>query len=158
MKTLSEKQVLRKFKTNKKKMIEILGVKSTLDSDLTDLGKKLFDSMYLGTFSQDNLPWSKIKKKNSIYAIINTDTSKGPGVHWVALAITPKTIYIWDSYGRNAERLLPKLTKQIKGKKIKIREADPDKDQSDSSEICGALCLAWLSCVKQLGIRNSLKI
>jgi hypothetical protein len=163
--TIREKNVMKVFNVHKKAMLKSMGHNITSSTILNDKGNQLFNNivangnMYLGTFSQDNLPWHKIKnKKKPIMAIINTDVANKPGVHWVALYITPKTIYIWDSYGRDTNKLLPVFAKQMKFYKIKSKDADPDKNQTNTSKICGQLCLSFLSTVKQVGIRNALLI
>jgi hypothetical protein len=153
---LTEKEVMKIFNKHKKMLIQLVGTKSTTDTQLNTIGNKLFGRQYLGTFSQDNFPWQKVRTDS--FAIINTDTQGKAGVHWVAVYATAKTIYIWDSYGRNSKQLLPIFTKQVLTRKLKFKDSDPDADQSKKSQICGQICMAWMLTVKQLGIANALKV
>ena len=53
---------------------------------------------FLGAFSYDQLPKSR-KKMFSL--IINTDSSRESGSHWIALVYKNNIYYFIDSYGRN---------------------------------------------------------
>ena len=75
--------------TTYKKVLKILryrygnGVKT--DDELTQIGIHHFGAVYIGTFAYDE--YAKMLKKLPEYgfAIVNTDDSKGYGVHWVAI-------------------------------------------------------------------------
>ena len=156
MPTLTEKEVLKVFNKHKRKLIKLMGTKSTTDSQLNTVGNALFGRQYIGTYSQDNLKFNKIKNKSM--AIINTDTQGKGGTHWVALYFTPKTVYIWDSYGRSSRVLLPIFTKQLSTRKLKFIDSDPDVDQSKRSEICGQICMSILLTINEVGVRNAMKV
>jgi hypothetical protein len=158
---LSEKEVLKSFNKHKKALIKAIGTKSTTDRQLDTMGKQRFGAKYLGTFSQDNIPWKQVNSAlnfNNAFAIINTDTVGKAGVHWVGLYVTAKTVYIWDSYGRKSKTLLPIFVKQLKTRKHRFKDSDSDTDQSKKSQICGQLCLSWILTVKELGIMNAMKV
>ena len=55
------------------------------------------DDNYLGTFPLDRLPELPYKFPKSI--IINTDQSNKPGDHWIAIILTEKHAYYFDSFG-----------------------------------------------------------
>ena len=55
------------------------------------------DDNYLGTFPLDRLPELPNKFPKSI--IINTDQSNKPGDHWIAIILTEKHAYYFDSFG-----------------------------------------------------------
>ena len=150
MVVLTEKQVMRVFNKYKKQMISVLGNKVTIDSQLTTVGKHLFGPLYVGTFSQSYKPKAKPSKQ---MFIINVDTKGMPGTHWVAVFKNGKTYYMYDSFGRRSHRLLPVFS----GGRLVI-DSDRDAEQHPSTDICGPLWLAWLSTVKDLGIRNALKV
>ena len=147
---MNEQQVMKHFNTYKKGLIAKLGTKATTDKQLTTVGKSLFGSKYIGTFSSDYKPRKTPSKQ---YFIINVDGEQLPGSHWLGIVKNNNTYYIFDSYGRSAKRLIPNFAG---GKHI--IETDPDVDQSKTSDICGALCLAWLCTVDKLGIRAALKV
>ena len=52
---------------------------------------------YLGTFPLDRLP--DLPKKFPKSIIINTDKSNRPGDHWIAIVLTEKHAYYFDSFG-----------------------------------------------------------
>ena len=139
------------FRAFKKELISRLGNKALYDDEIDKVGKQLF-KQWRGVNSQD-----KIVYKPG-YQIINIDTSKMKGSHWVALYIKGKNIYVYDSFGRETNTLLKILTKQAKAKKFKIINADLDPEQRNTSEVCGPLSLAWLLTVKHFGITNAMKI
>jgi hypothetical protein len=135
------------------KYVKELGNHALNTTELNNMGKHLFRSKYLGTVPQDNVTFGK-----SGYMIVNTDTSKGKGKHWVALYITPKTVYVYDSYGRKTSTLLKVLTRQAKLRKIKLVDSRRDAEQANNTVVCGHMSLAWLTVVKMMGIRQALKI
>jgi hypothetical protein len=115
------------------------------------LGKKLFGKRYIGTFSQDYKPQ---KKPTCQYFIINNQLKGQPGEHWIAIVKNGNTYYIYDSFARHAERLIPIFSKN----KLIIESDKTDSEQRGKSEICGALCLSFIATAYELGIRNALKI
>ena len=140
------------FRIYKNELIQKLGRKA-LNSDTIDkYGKLLFQSKYKGCFAQDQ----KFEKKSGYY-IINSDLEKGPGLHWVALILTAKTAYIYDSFSRDPKKLLPHLLQHLSNYKI-VSSDRKDKEQKGDSAICGHNCLAFLLTTQKLGIRSALKI
>ena len=151
---MSEQQAEAAFKQCSKKIISVMGKKETTGQQLQDMAKQLFGHRFIGIFAQNEIPLGR-----SGMLIANTDISSEPGTHWVALLLTPKTVYIYDSFGRSATKLMKILTKNAIAKKIKIVNSDlSDKEQKEASAICGQLSISWLVVVKLLGIRTALKI
>jgi len=137
------------------------GVKGTMYSDdLERIAKKIFGSRFISVASVDTAP----KAKSGQMAIINVSPSTDPkGSHWVALYKQGKegkqTIYIYDSYSRDSKSLLPTLVKQIKGKGMKYVDSDRlDKEQTVTERNCAIRSISWLSVVRDLGIKQALKI
>ena len=59
---------------------------------------KFADKTFLGVYPRDQLPQVK---KVPCSAVINTDTSRGPGQNWIAFYIDEKRVCkFFDSYGR----------------------------------------------------------
>ena len=141
------------FKRYKNKYLRVLGNKALYDDELQRIGKEQLKP-FNGVYPQD-----KFINKNG-YQIINTSNSDDmKGEHWVALYKTPKNLYVYDSFGRNTNNLLPGLTKKMKGGgNIKIIDSDYDKEQRGESQVCGQLCMSWLCVVRDLGIRKALQI
>ena len=62
-------------------------------------------SGFIGTFPFDELP-AKPSSSADFSVIINTDSSKGPGEHWLALVRKGSIYYFHDSYGRGPNDML----------------------------------------------------
>ncbi len=140
------------FKKYKKYIIKQLGKKALDDLQICRLAKELLGKKFIGVYAQDKLP------VKTGYYIINTDLSKtinSDTCHWVGVYQTPKTLYIYDSYGRNTSFVLPYIYKNTKKK---IVESKKDPEQFGKSALCGQLSLAWLCVVHDLGIRKALTI
>ena len=156
---LIEKEVEKIFRKNRNKVYKFIGHKKTTDNfELDKAGKNFIGKNFIGVFSQDNIPIKTIKRNK--YFIFNTDTSDLEGTHWCAGYFSSKGVfYIYDTYGRNTDKILPILTKQILGFGGSYVESDKDPEQiGTKSSHCGQSSISWLMCVKQLGIRNALKI
>tara|TARA_B110000971_G_scaffold219074_1_gene259316 strand:- start:3520 stop:3987 length:468 start_codon:yes stop_codon:yes gene_type:complete len=146
----SEKPIETEFRLARKSLIKRVGSKALYGDVVDGIGKDLFGARWRGVHTQKNYP-----VKNG-YQIINTDYD-GPGAHWIALYITPRTIYVYDSYGRTSTNLLPLLVRRA-GKRAVV-DADYDPEQIGyTSQVCGVLCLAWLLMVSRYGVRKALLI
>jgi hypothetical protein len=150
---MSEVQATKLFVKYKKTIIKDIGKKALADDQIDKLGKKLFGSKWKGVWAQDEVP-------NVVgFMITNTDSSKhinSDSSHWVGLIQTPKTIYVYDSFGRQTSFVLPLIYAKTK-KKIVDSKHDVEQHGANS-EICGQLSLCFLCVVKELGIRQALKI
>jgi hypothetical protein len=153
-----EKKVENEFKKYKRRYIAKLG-NYALDTTIIDLSAKdLFGSKYKSSYAVDAVfPFVPG------YYIINTDVTTGPGIHWIALVLTKKTAYIYDSFARSPT-VINSLTKKLIKHGFKIVSSDrSDKEQRMTNRgelvvICGHACLAWLTIVKLYGIRKAIKI
>ena len=143
----------KEFVKSKKQLIKKLGKNALYDGQIMEEGQILFGNKFIGVFSQDTIPLHKIG-----YMIFNVDTSKQTGSHWVACYSTNKCLYIYDSFGRHSERLLPILTNKLHRKNIHFKDSRHDAEQYGDTQVCGQLSLAWLCVVKSMGIRKALKI
>lgn len=92
---------------------------------------------FRGVFSKDKLPSSSWEKEA---LIVNLDNDDGPGTHWVALRKNGLQVKYYDSYGN----LKPPL-EIIKYLKNCIIFYNYVRDQNYNTEICGHLCLKFLS-------------
>jgi hypothetical protein len=153
MKSMTEVEVMKVFNSYKQQLIKQLGTQVTDNIQLDRVAYKLLGTRFKGTYSVDTVP---IKKSGMF--IVNTDLSTNPGVHWVSVFSTAKNVYVFDSFGRKTKNLLKPLVKNAKIYQKKVIDSDYDVDQKISSFTCGPLSIAWLLCVKELGIKNALKI
>ena len=146
------------------KILKSLTKNNLLDEEkqiIKDLGKKaMYDNQFKkiipwvnGVYCQDEA----IIKPG--YYIINTDVSSGKGEHWIGCYQTKTRCYLYDSFSRTPKFLVPIFLKKLEKKKIKVFESDTsDKEQYGQTEVCGHLCMAWLSVIKDLGIRKAMTI
>ena len=146
---MSEKKAEALFRRYSKKLVNKLGRHALDNVEIETYGKNTFQGKWKGCFAQDE----KFDLKAGYY-IINNDVSSGPGEHWVAMVITPKTVYIYDSFARDTKKLLKHLTKRFSGKRI-VNADRKDTEQKISEIICGHLSLSFLHVAQDLGIQSA---
>ena len=140
------------FRQYKKKIIQELGRKALDDLQINNICKELLGKKFKGVFAQDKLP------NTTGFMIVNTDSSKkinSTTCHWVGIYSTPKTIYIYDSFGRKTKNVLPLIYNNTKKK---IVESYNDAEQWGYTELCGHLSICFLCVANDLGIRKALTI
>ena len=86
---MSETKSENVFRSYKKQLIKKLGKKGLYDTDINTVGKDLFGLKWLGCHASDKIIVSRIG-----YQIINVDTSKQAGSHWIGIFTTHKKLYI----------------------------------------------------------------
>lgn len=116
----------------------ISGDSTTYLTELLGVGKKFLGVKFKGVFPSDKIP-----KLNDLspYAILNLDTSKESGSHWVAIAKHGDDTYLYDSFGRRDTQIIPNLQYSGNGR---IINTDNDAEQKIEELDCGARCIAWL--------------
>ena len=77
--------------------------------------------------------------------IINLDTSKQPGSHWVALYQYKNKTYMFDSFDRKISSF----------KKVEIDKAVTQKPKELD---CGQRSVAFLALVESIGLNDTLKL
>jgi hypothetical protein len=158
MKSKEEKEMENEFRFKVRENHKLIGKGGTWSDTLNQLGIFKFGKhKWCGVYHQNNMPWSKIKKSKCLYGILNNDY-KGEGEHWLAFYVKDKQFYCFDTFGRSMKEIVPLLEKKLKGQRIRYKFSDRDANQKDSQEDCGARCIAWLECIKEFGIRKSMKI
>jgi hypothetical protein len=149
---MMEKKAETLFRKYKTKYIKKFG-RHALDNTEIDLfAKSEFGNRYRGSYAQNEM----FELKPGFY-IINTDQKTGPGIHWIAVVLTNKTAYFYDSFARTPKQLVPHLVKRLTGRKI-VSSDRKDLEQLEPEIICGHLSLAWLAVAKDLGISHAKKI
>jgi hypothetical protein len=91
------------------------------------------------------------------YYIVNTASSRGKGSHWVAVYITKKIAYVYDSFGRSTGRVLPFLVDNNREIRLVV-DSDRHQEQRGASSVCGQLSLAWLMVLHYKGLEMALLI
>lgn len=127
-------------------VIPITGDKTTYLSELNIIGKKFLGIKFKGVFPSDKIP-----KLNDLspYAILNLDTSKQSGSHWVSIAKIGNKTYLYDSFGRSHIKIIPNLIYSGNGR---IINTDRDVEQDIFSSDCGARSISWLVFLEKFGI------
>ena len=152
-----ELEIEKIFRKLVKKYNKILGSKGTWSDVLDKLGRKLYGKKFCGVYDQATLPWAKIKRSKCLYGIFNNDYSDN-GEHWLSFVVKGKQVYIWDSFGRSIDDIVPELQRQLRGQRIRYRMSDRDSNQKDSQKDCGSRCFSFLECTDTYGIRKAMKI
>jgi hypothetical protein len=133
-----------------------MGNEITDENQLRSLGNDILGTTsFKGVFPVDKM--SKLKNKQC--CIINLDTSDMPGSHWVSIYKNKSKYCIYDSFGRRSSKILPSLIEKRNTSFVKsFQDSDYDAEQRIDENNCGQRCLAWLYCIKDIGIDNALKI
>ena len=101
---------------------------------------------YQGSFALDELKEIKVFKQPT-FAIINLDPREATGVHWIAIAIYFKDIYICDSLGG----LIPnqnfpfQLVEFLHNLSVTRNLHITKQLQPDSSYLCGLYCITFIN-------------
>ena len=147
---MSKYLILKKYELILRNVEDILGASVTTDSQLTDLGYKIFKNDYLGTYSSDKMP---LKIKDNQCFILNTDSLRSANKfgHWIGFyKLNGKTtngkLYYYDSFARPKE----KLSKYWKTKKM-YNANKTDREQSYNESDCGSRSMSFLILMKTYG-------
>ena len=142
---MSEKQAETKFNLYTKNIIKAVGDQALYTNQVDELGKKYFKNRFHGTYSSDKLPTLTAKQP---YAIINVDSSKQPGSHWMAIAYCPIRLQtlVFDSFGRKTSILTPSIFK-----KYQTVDTDYDKNQLIRENSCGQKSVTFLRIFDKFG-------
>jgi hypothetical protein len=98
----------------------------------------LLSQHYVGCFSRDQLNnkiTSNASKNNKCF-IVNNQTIKNGGEHWIA--VWGNTVY--DSFGRNVKRMNAKFQRMFKG----FKNAKRNDEQFILEANCGQRCIVYL--------------
>jgi hypothetical protein len=156
---MNETKIENIFKKYKRRYIAKLGNHPLDNTEIDLFCKSKFGNKYKGCFGQD----APITYKPGYY-VFNTDISSKPGEHWLAVVCTKTTSYIFDTFSRSPEKLVPILVKRLKKQKLKIVSSDrSDAEQRATNKgtlvvNCGHSCLSFLTVAQEYGIRNAIKI
>ena len=125
------------FKRALREVERILGSDQTDSHELHDVGVFLFEDKFKGVFASDEIHLSRTGEG---YYIVNLDTSRQQGSHWVALAVRGPVCYYFDSFARTNRSTL----RLNDPHHIIVQERNPCIVQGRREENCGQRSLAWL--------------
>ena len=108
--------------------------------DILKIAKHLEIPNFKGVFTRDQLP-EKIGNRES--GIVNFNTSKEPGSHWVAYFREGSKKIYFDSFGQVIPTEIQKYlkTKDEYRNNLPVIERNTDVVQEPNTVICGHLCL-----------------
>ena len=108
--------------------------------DIQKIAKHLEIPNFKGVFTRDQLP-EKIGNRES--GIVNFNTSKEPGSHWVAYFRDGSKKIYFDSFGQVIPTEIQKYlkTKNEYKNNLPVIERNTDVVQEPNTVICGHLCL-----------------
>jgi hypothetical protein len=104
------------------------------DADIRKVATNI--AYFRGVFMRDNLPEKPYVNES---AIVNLDSSNGPGTHWVAYKKRRKLVKYFDSFGDLAPP--SEIVKYFKGCDITFNH---DRYQKFNTWNCGHLCIKFL--------------
>ena len=129
--------------------MKVYGIEIPSDRGLTNLEienyvAKLQIPYFRGVFMRDTLP---AKAKRVECAIVNLNTSKEIGSHWVCFVKIGKTRIYFDSFGQDVPIEIVKYLKSTKEfkKDVAVIAQNTDIVQRVNTHVCGHLCLFVLT-------------
>lgn len=147
--------MFKNFTKYKNEIINEFGIGPMDEDQVKKYGLKHFNN-FGGVFPHDK--FRPIDKK---CYILNTGNSKSTGYHWVGAYVTHKKLYMFDSYHRNINKIIPDINK-YSGNRDMVVSKWPYPIQQDNvleeQSICGQLSLAWLRCINDYGVKSAILI
>ena len=139
--------------------LEISSSKGLTNFDLMKFAKELKIEDFRGVFMRDSLP----KQVNTRECgIVNFNTSKEPGTHWVCYFKDGNTRIYFDSFGQIT---LEEIQKYLKTKREYesekgVIQRNTDIVQRVNTHVCGHLCLFVLASLtrKHLNFQTTLNV
>ena len=151
-KAASEEEVKARFRGYKKLLIQHVGRGPMDDVTIEQIGKNEFGKRWAGVFCSDEA--KKVLKLRDAFCIVNTATSTGRGSHWLAVYMTVRgSGFVYDSFGREPQRVIWRLSREAMAEHVALHSTNPDQEQRGFSALCGQNSLAWLLCVRDVGVK-----
>ena len=116
----------------------LLGTERTFSSQLERVGRELFGAQWGGVHARDTLP--TVARTGRRGMIVNTDSSAGSGVHWIAVLDEDGQRAMSDPLGRvgkEQRRQLDEIAKPL--------WSQDDAEQRKNEDTCGPRSLAAIA-------------
>ncbi len=131
------------------------GSKEKSTNELDEIMAQLMKNKYGGTIPSDQYPLTKTGKS---FHVMNTDGHKKTGTHWLAVYRDKSKVYVYDSFARNLDRLIPEFCQKMLSNGFQIIQVNKKLDQGNNQEDCGLRSAVWLLCVAHDGINKAIHI
>ena len=129
----------------------LLGTERTFSSQLERVGKQMFGAQWGGVHARDTLP--TVARTGRRGMIVNTDSSTGSGIHWIA---------VFDEDGQRAmSDPLGKVGRQQRRQLDAIEQplwSEDDPEQHKSEDTCGPRSLAAIAVGLAHGMQEFLRV
>jgi len=135
---------------------------------IKEFGRGALDNVQIENYCYKHIPkfggvftHDKLKPEDYKCYIINTGNNASLGYHWIGAYVTPQHFYVFDSFHRNIHKVIKDFNKLEDGRDhVLSKWTEPVQNDADPKQenICGQLSMAWLQCLKNYGIRNSMLI
>jgi hypothetical protein len=143
--------VKKRFHGYKRLLINFVGRGAMEDTKIDEIGKAEFGHRWAGVFAADEA--KKLLQMKDRFAIVNTATSSGRGSHWLAVYMTKAGVgVVYDSFGRDPPRVIWRLSRAAMAEHVALQGTNPNQEQRGVSAVCGQISLAFLLCVRDVGV------
>ncbi len=122
---------------------------SKTNTELIQIAKSIFKPLRNNVMRNADYDFSKMSNH---YSIVNTDN--GAGVHWVGVYQERNNVYVFDTFGRKINILMPDFVKRARTNGFNVYNANKkyEREQKEEQNDCGLRCLAWLILTHSKGI------
>ena len=132
---MSKYTILKTYENDLMMIEDILGSGATNNIQLDKLCKYIFQNRFKGVFTSDEFPQHI---KNGEMFIINNQSSKQNGMHWVSFYKYNNRLYGYDTFNRKVNKLSKFWNKKH------IVNANKNRDESYNEKNCGQRCICFL--------------
>ena len=128
---------------------------SKTNTELIQIAKSIFKPLGNNVMRNADYDFTRMDGK---YSIINTDN--GVGEHWVSVYQERNNVFVFDTFGRKINILMPEFEKRARTTGYIVYNANKkyEREQKEEQNDCGLRCLAWLILTHSKGIKTVLLI
>ena len=119
------------------------------NTDLIRIGEAVFTPLDDNVMRNADYDFNKMDGE---YSIINNDN--GAGEHWLAVYQEGRSVYVFDTFGRDIKTLMPEFHARARTQGYNIIKANKkyEHEQGVKQNDCGLRSLAWLILAESKGI------